>query len=89
MAYEESTVYNKFQPCEDCEPKEDCGCCPPGLVAVYECDKHVGCLTPSDAAQYNDDRAKCGEGYVKAYHPTTGRFLGCVSPADYPSIVNP
>lgn len=88
--YNLPTVYNKYQGCEgESEPKEDCSCCPPGLVAVYdECNRHLGCVTPNDAEHLMMSQQKCPEGYVKTIHPTTGEFLGCLPPADALSILN-
>lgn len=89
--YDQQSQYNKHQSgCEDgnCPENEDCGCCPPGLVAVNDsCGNHLGCLTPNDAEHYADSLKTCAEGYVKAYHPITGEFLGCIPTADYISLL--
>lgn len=86
--YDAQSAYNKHQGCEN-ETKKDCSCCPPGLIAIYDCDGiHAGCLTPNDAEAYNNSKIKCQEGYVKTFHPTTGDFIGCLAPADAISIIN-
>ena len=88
--YNDQSVYNKHLPldceCEGtctCSKNDDCGCCPPGLVQVFDaCGQPAGCLTPHDAEEYNNGKHKCAEGYVKLFHPKTNKFIGCVSPAD-------
>ena len=91
MPYEEQTVYNKHlsDDCDcpsgscTCSNNDDCGCCPPGLVQVFDnCGKPAGCLTPNDAEEYNNGKLACAEGYVKLIHPVTGKHLGCVSAED-------
>lgn len=80
----------------DCEKKcegEECGCCPPGLIATYD-DKgqHLACLTPNDAELYKKNTLTCQDGYVKLIVTSTGEFLGCVSQeefADLYAVVNP
>jgi hypothetical protein len=83
--------------CEECkcgceEEKKDCGCCPAGLVSVFDDeDKFIGCLTPNDAELYMKRTLECESGKAKLFN-AAGDFLGCVSAADfvdlYP-IVNP
>jgi hypothetical protein len=59
---------------------EDCGCCPPGLVAIFDDAGHnIGCLTPNDAELYETNLQKCEQGYVKLIRNSDGVFLGCVS----------
>ena len=95
MAYTVQSEYNKHLPldceCEGactCSNNEDCGCCPPGLVQVFDaCGTPAGCLTPNDAEEYNNGKFQCGEGYVKLFHPVTNKFLGCVSPADASTLL--
>jgi hypothetical protein len=94
-AYDPQSNYNKHQGgcgCDDpknCDcPKDDCSCCPPGLVAVFsDCNEHAGCLTPHDAEEYNNSQVKCGEGFVKLIDPVTGAFIGCVTPEEYSTII--
>lgn len=90
--YDTQSQYNKHQAgCEDgdCNKNDECGCCPPGLVAVVDpCGKHLGCLTPNDAEHYSTSLTKCPEGYVKALHPTTGEFIGCLSAEDFVTVIN-
>jgi len=87
-AFDNQDVYNKHQPaCEcdgecSCGTKDDCGCCPPGLVAVKDCNGNISCLTPNDAACLKTGEHIPVEGFVKLYHPITGAFLGDVTPAD-------
>jgi len=86
--YSAATAYAKFLKgkckeecgcggeCDECkgcnECKDDCGCCPPGLVAVKDNeDNHVACLI-----------FQCREGVVKAYD-SDGDFVGCLSVTDY------
>lgn len=85
--------------CSDCGDSngscDDCGCCPVGLVAVYdENNQHIACLSPDDAEQYNTNNTKCQPGFVKLYKntPTPAVFLGCVSESEYAALyatVNP
>lgn len=66
--------------CKECSQSDDCGCCPAGLVAVYD-DKgqHLACLTPNDAELFKKNIMTCQDGYVKLFNTATGEFLGCVS----------
>lgn len=90
MAYDNQDIYNKHQSdgcsCSgecNCGNSEDCGCCPAGLVSVFDdCGKHAGCLTPNDAEEYNTGKLTCAEGYVKFFHPVTNKFMGCISTED-------
>lgn len=68
-----------------CKPEsEDCSCCPPGLVAVYDRNNtHVGCLTPNDAVQYNKE-LPCLPGSIKMFQGDI--FMGCVTEAEYAAI---
>jgi hypothetical protein len=78
--YNETTSYNKHL---DCDFKS-VSPCPPGLVAVYDCDgNHSACLSPNDAEVYKNSTLKIAEGYAKVYHPVTGEYLGamCVTEA--------
>lgn len=96
MAFDNQTVYNKFQKqncghhdhphgcgCES--KKDDCGCCPPGLVAVEDGEgKVIACLTPTDAIEYGIkkiDTVICSEGFVKLFDKSTDppTFVACVS----------
>lgn len=78
--------------CEKCED-DDCSCCKPGTVAVYdEKDNHLGCLTPNDAELFQKNTYTCEEGYVKLIKTSDGSFLGCVSESEFATlypIVNP
>jgi len=104
MPYSESSVYNKFQGgCQNpshhphscgCQHKsEDCGCCPPGLVAVYDDEgNQVACLTPNDAELYQKNTYTCKDGYVKLIRVSDGVFMGCVSESEFANLyttVNP
>ncbi len=97
MPYDEQKSYAKFLKgkcheghgdhekgcgCEKCKT-EDCGCCPPGLVAVRDDDQNfVGCLTPNDAELYQKNSFKCDDGYIKVYDGD-GNFIGCLTPDEY------
>lgn len=76
-----------------CEEKKDCGCCPSGLVAVYDDnDELVGCLTPNDAELYMKNTIKCQDGFGKLFKVSTGEFLGCFTAADIVTLyalINP
>lgn len=76
----------------DCS-ENDCSCCPPGLVGVWDdAGNNLGCLTPADAELYTINTLKCQDGYVKLINNTTGQFLGCVSEAAFGDLytqVNP
>lgn len=79
----------------DChkEGDENCGCCPPGLIAIYDDSQHqIACLTPNDAELYKKNILTCNDGYVKLIVVSTGEFLGCVSEDEFATlypIVNP
>jgi hypothetical protein len=104
MAYESNQVYAKYlstgsssdSGCSDCNgnsSSEECSCCPPGLVAVFdENGVAQGCLTPSDAELWMASRP-CKDGYVKLYkNSPTETFLGCVSQEEFAALyaaVNP
>ncbi len=79
-----------------CEKKcddKDCGCCPAGLVAVYDDVGHqIACLTPNDAELFQKNTLTCQDGYVKLIITSTGQFLGCVSEDSFVALntaVNP
>lgn len=90
MAYAESNEYLKFQSCGcsdsdncDCSSSSDCGCCPIGTIEVKDsCGKFVGCMLPADASQYYVDTISTPEGYVKAFDPNTGAYVGLLTPAE-------
>ncbi|PHS05095.1 MAG: hypothetical protein COA88_12805 [Kordia sp.] len=88
--YDDQSTYNKHQgDCGDgdCGSSDDCGCCPPGLVAVYDCKgTHAGCLTPNDAAVYNNSLETCAEGFLKFFHPITGEYMGCATPEEISTL---
>jgi len=98
MAYDENSVYNKYglnSGSEDsssdcgCGDTNDCSCCPPGTVGVYnEKGEHVGCLTPNDAEIYNNALHIPIEGFVKVIHPVTGKYLGDLPPAQAIEYIN-
>jgi len=79
--FDEQDVYNKHQTSCDCEDpttcgcNDDCGCCPPGLVAVTV-NGQVSCLTPNDAACFTSENHIPAQGYQKVYNPTTGQYIG-------------
>lgn len=86
--FDAQSTYNKFQGGCDCEGEcscgksEQCGCCPPGLVALTDdCGKHIACVTPNDAAVYKITKHIPATGYIKLFNPTTGDYLGDVTPS--------
>lgn len=88
MAYASSSEYNKYQSCS-CEDSSSCTCnsgcssCPIGTVEVKDADGcSLGCMTPSDAAQYFEDTLDVPEGYVKAFDPNTGAYVGLLTPSE-------
>jgi len=98
--YDEQSVYNKHQGGCDCEDSSscgcdtsDCGCCPPGLVGVTDCKgNNIACLTPNDAAEYTTRNHIPEAGLIKVFDPTTGLYLGDMSPTDaiaYLTVVDP
>jgi hypothetical protein len=85
--FDNQDIYNKHQSACECDgdcscQKDDCGCCPPGLVAVRDCNGDISCLTPNDAVCHEVGKHIPAEGYVKLYHPVTGQYLGDVTPQD-------
>lgn len=98
MPYDDSnSVYSKYATSssettgEDCGcgTSDDCSCCPTGTVGVYSEDgAHVGCLTPNDAEIYNNALIDPPEGFVKVYDPTTGKYLGAMSPDQAIDMLN-
>lgn len=98
MAYDDSnSVYSKYQTSGTSEEGNDCGCgtssdcscCPTGTVGVYSEDgEHVGCLTPNDAELYNNALINPPEGFVKVFDPTTGAYLGAMSPSEAIEMLN-
>lgn len=91
MAYQANSEYNKFTAGCDCEDSSSCGCdnsacgcCPIGTIEVKDsCGKHVGCMLPSDAAEYYVDTLAVPEGYIKATNPNTGEYVGLLTPSEY------
>jgi len=88
--FDNQSEYNKHQ--SDCEGKDcgfstgngDCGCCPPGLISVTDdCGKNIGCLTPNDAACYEITKHIPPTGYIKAFDPNTGTYLGDLTTQEY------
>lgn len=87
MPFDAQSSYAKFQngcSCKGeckCGKSQNCGCCPVGTVAVTDdCGKHIGCLSPNDAQLLKISQHIPIEGYVKLFHPTTGIYLGDVTP---------
>lgn len=103
MAYEDNQVYAKYLAeeikseggCSECEGASKCGCCPIGLVAVYNTDGvQVACLTPADAQEYETNNKSCKEGFIALYKNSVDPplFMGCVSEDSFETlypIVNP
>lgn len=104
--YTDQQQYVKFltnQACADASPcdcnkspcscDDDCGCCPAGLVAVYDDQGHqISCLTPNDAELFQKNTLTCQDGYIKLIITSTGQFLGCVSEENFVTLntaVNP
>lgn len=73
--------------CQKCCPVDECGCCPAGLVAVYDDkSKQLACLTPNDAELYQKNTIVCQDGFVKVIVTATSTFLGCVSESNFVTI---
>lgn len=106
MAYNDNQVYAKYLKgkcleesstegcgCTGATTKDNCTCCPPGLVAVYDSNNaHIACLTPEDAEAYVASMP-CQPGYVKLNkNGTPTVFLGCVPSDEFAALyaaVNP
>lgn len=98
MPYIDSIEYVKLNQSCDCESAESCtcdtscGCCPLGTVEVKDADGcTVGCMTPSDAAQYYLDTIDVPEGYIKTFD-SEGVYIGLLTVdqyADYQNNLNP
>lgn len=76
--------------CGECSHKEEkCGCCPVGMVGVYD-DKgqFISCMTPNDAELYKKNTMSCQDGYVMLINNTTGEKLGCVPSDEYADLNN-
>lgn len=105
MPYSDNKTYAKYLKEKCIQEESDCGCsdncndnecscCPPGLVAVYDTNGvHQGCLTPGDAELFHASTFTCKDGYVKLYkNGETPVFLGCVSETEFAELyaaVNP
>lgn len=77
--------------CEGCNEgcaDNDCTCCPPGLVAVYDDQgKHIACLTPNDAELYKSSNFSCQDGYVVLVQTVGGKnFFSCISEDKFQDI---
>lgn len=96
MAYDNQQTYAKFQSkkcheeghkegCGCKEKTDDCSCCPPGLIGVYdENGKHQGCLSPNDAEAFSKN---CSQGMIGLYdNAHASKFLGCVPSSDFPDL---
>ena len=85
--FDNQTEYQKHLTecgCEDSSScgcnDNDCGCCPPGLVAINDSKgNHLGCLTPNDASCYDVAKEIPVEGFMKLYDPVSNAFLGIVT----------
>jgi len=51
------------------------------------CGKHVGCLSPNDASEYEIQKHTPPTGYVKLFHPVTNVYLGDVPMVDALSFI--
>lgn len=102
--YTTQSDYNKFRStcsspsshphsCGCGSEKDECGCCPPGLVAQYDDNGvHLACLTPNDAELFQRNTFSCKDGYVKLIRTSDGMFFGCVSETEFVTLfeaVNP
>ena len=95
MAYTDNQVYAKYlktkkteSGCSSCGESEDkCGCCPPGLVNVFDDNGNPqGCVTPNDAQELFTNTIKCPDGYIKVMNGST--FLGCLTPDEFVTYNN-
>ena len=73
--------------CHECKESKDCGCCPVGMIAIYD-DKSlfIGCVTPNDAELYKKNIITCEEGFIKLIRNEDGEFMGCVSEENFHDI---
>ena len=63
--------------------ESECGCCPPGLVNVYDVEGNPqGCITPNDAELLFKNTIKCESGHIKVID-VDGNFLGCFTPTEF------
>jgi hypothetical protein len=97
MPYDDNAVYAKYIGAKSsengdggcCTSVEECSCCEPGTVGVFdENGKHLGCLTPNDAQEYANGIIEPPEGYVKVLDPNTGEYLGNLTPAQAIDYLN-
>lgn len=87
--FDDQSTYIKFQ--SDCKCEDPCSCssnscgsCPVGTIAVFnESSQFSGCLSPNDSSLYEIEKHIPANGFIKAYHPVTNKYLGDMSPADY------
>jgi len=90
--FSELSEYAKYLQDSCNKELQNCGCCPPGLSAVYDNNgNHMGCLTPNDAMIVNDklktNTIECPQGSIKAYAPN-GMYIGCLkNVADYTTVL--
>lgn len=71
--------------CKSCgsSSTEKCGCCPAGLVQVFdENNEPQGCVTGNDAELLFKNTIRCPDGYIKVVSDE-GDFLGCLTPTEF------
>lgn len=62
-----------------CTCSTDGSFCPVGSVAIYDANqKFAGCVTPQEAATYNNAKQLCPASFAKLIDPNSGDFLGCI-----------
>ncbi|HHT9135878.1 MAG TPA: hypothetical protein ACFYEK_01395 [Candidatus Wunengus sp. YC60] len=73
--------------CKSSDDCDDCGCCPAGLVAIYDDrNNHIACVTPNDAELYTKNSQTCQDGYLRLIRLADGEFFGCVSEANFKEL---
>lgn len=78
LEYDDQSTYDDLQ-------GADTGCCdcPTGTLAVYTKNGDCrGCVTPKDAASYENQSYVCPDGYVKVFDPQTEVFVGCLTESE-------
>lgn len=72
--------------CDSCGD-DKCGCCPPGLIAIFDDNQNqIACLSPNDAELYRKNTSTCQDGYLRLVRLADGEFFGCVSEENFKDL---